>query len=39
MQKESCDILVIGGGPSGGVCVSIAKINNPDKKSSCFKRA
>jgi len=32
MQKESCDILVIGGGPAGGVCASIAKISNPDKK-------
>jgi len=32
MQKKSCDILVIGGGPAGGVCASIAKINNPNKK-------
>ena len=32
MQKECCDILVIGGGPSGGVCALTAKMNNPDKK-------
>jgi len=32
MQKESCDILVIGCGPAGGVCASTAKISNPDKK-------
>ena len=32
MQKENCDILVIGGGPAGGVCAFTAKINNPDKK-------
>jgi NADPH-dependent 2,4-dienoyl-CoA reductase/sulfur reductase-like enzyme len=32
MKKESCDILIIGGGPSGGVCASIAKINNQNKK-------
>jgi len=32
MQKESCDILIIGGGPSGGVCASTAKMNNPEKK-------
>ena len=32
MLKESCDILVVGGGPSGGVCAVTAKMNNPDKK-------
>ncbi|MCD6191051.1 MAG: NAD(P)/FAD-dependent oxidoreductase, partial [Sulfurimonas sp.] len=32
MKKESCDILVIGSGPAGGVCASTAKISNPDKK-------
>ena len=32
MLKESCDILVIGGGPAGGVCAVTAKMNNPDKK-------
>ena len=37
MQKESCDILVIGGGPAGGVCASIAKISNPDKKVIIFR--
>ena len=32
MQKKSCDILIIGAGPAGGVCAFTAKINNPDKK-------
>ena len=32
MQKENCDILIIGGGPAGGVCAFTAKINNPEKK-------
>ncbi len=32
MSKESCDILVIGAGPAGGVCAVTAKINNPEKK-------
>ena len=32
MKKENCDILIIGGGPAGGVCAFTAKINNPEKK-------
>ncbi|MFT5661814.1 MAG: NADH oxidase (H2O2-forming) [Sulfurimonas sp.] len=32
MNKESVDILIIGGGPSGGVCAVTAKMNNPDKR-------
>ncbi len=31
MQKMSCDILVIGAGPAGGVCAVTAKMNNPQK--------
>ncbi len=31
MKKESVDILIIGAGPSGGVCAVTAKMNNPDK--------
>jgi len=32
MQKTSCDILVIGGGPAGGVCAVTAKMNYPQKE-------
>ncbi len=32
MKKESCDILIIGGGPAGGVCASTAKISNSEKR-------
>ncbi len=32
MQKVSCDILVIGGGPAGGVCAVTAKMNYPQKE-------
>ena len=32
MQKISCDVLVIGGGPAGGVCAVTAKMNYPQKK-------
>ncbi len=32
MQKINCDILVIGGGPAGGVSAVTAKMNYPDKK-------
>lgn len=32
MQKVSCDVLVIGGGPAGGVCAMTAKMNYPDKE-------
>jgi len=32
MQKVSCDVLVIGGGPGGSVCAMTAKINYPDKE-------
>ncbi len=32
MKKENCDILIIGGGPAGGVCAVTAKMNNPEKK-------
>ncbi|MEA1891326.1 MAG: FAD/NAD(P)-binding oxidoreductase [Campylobacterota bacterium] len=31
MKKQSVDILIIGGGPAGGVCAVTAKMNNPDK--------
>lgn len=32
MQKRSCDVLVIGGGPAGGVAAVTAKMNFPQKK-------
>ena len=32
MKKISCDILVIGGGPAGGVAAVTAKMNYPDKE-------
>lgn len=31
MQKENVDVLIIGGGPAGGVCAVTAKMNNPEK--------
>ncbi len=31
MEKMNCDVLVIGGGPAGGVCAVTAKMNNPQK--------
>jgi len=32
MKKITCDILVIGGGPAGGVCAVTAKMNYPQKE-------
>jgi len=32
MKQIECDILVIGGGPAGGVCAITARMNYPDKK-------
>jgi pyruvate/2-oxoglutarate dehydrogenase complex dihydrolipoamide dehydrogenase (E3) component len=32
MEKRDCDILVIGGGPAGGVSAVTAKMNYPDKE-------
>lgn len=32
MQKVSCDVLIVGGGPAGGVCAVTAKMNNPEKE-------
>ena len=32
MQKIDCDILVIGGGPAGGVCAVSARMSYKDKK-------
>ena len=32
MQKVSCDVLIIGGGPAGGVSAVTAKMNYPDKE-------
>ncbi|MEA2046982.1 MAG: FAD-dependent oxidoreductase [Campylobacterota bacterium] len=31
MQKVNCDVLIIGGGPAGGVCAITAKMNYPEK--------
>jgi len=31
MEKVNCDVLIIGGGPAGGVCAVTAKMNYPDK--------
>ncbi len=31
-EKKQCDVLVIGGGPAGGVCAVTAKMNYPDKE-------
>ncbi len=32
MKKISCDVLIIGGGPAGGVCAMTAKMNYPQKE-------
>ena len=32
MQKINCDVLIIGGGPAGGVSAVTAKMNFPDKE-------
>ncbi|MEA1956009.1 MAG: FAD-dependent oxidoreductase [Campylobacterota bacterium] len=32
MEKVSCDVLIIGGGPAGGVSAVTAKMNYPEKK-------
>mgnify|MGYP002630689419 CR=1 FL=1 len=32
MQKIDCDVLIVGGGPAGGVTAVTAKMNYPDKK-------
>ena len=32
MEKTVCDVLIIGGGPAGGVCAVTAKMNYPRKK-------
>lgn len=32
MKKMNCDVLVIGGGPAGGVCAVTAKMNYPEKE-------
>ena len=32
MEKTVCDVLIIGGGPAGGVCAVTAKMNYPQKK-------
>jgi len=32
MKKVNCDVLVIGGGPAGGVCAMTAKMNYPEKE-------
>ncbi len=32
MEKKSCDILIIGGGPAGGVTAVTAKMNFPDRE-------
>jgi len=32
MKKVNCDVLIIGGGPAGGVCAVTAKMNYPHKE-------
>lgn len=32
MKTINCDVLIIGGGPAGGVCAVTAKMNYPEKK-------
>jgi len=32
MKQINCDILIIGGGPAGGVCAVTAKMNYPNKE-------
>jgi len=32
MEKVTCDVLIIGGGPAGGVCAMTSKMNYPDKE-------
>jgi len=32
LKKITCDVLIIGGGPAGGVCAVTAKMNYPEKK-------
>jgi NADPH-dependent 2,4-dienoyl-CoA reductase/sulfur reductase-like enzyme len=32
MNQIECDVLIIGGGPAGGVCAVTAKMNYPQKK-------
>jgi len=32
MEKINCDVLIIGGGPAGGVCAVTAKMNYPQKE-------
>jgi len=32
MEKQNCDVLIIGGGPAGGVCAVTAKMNYPEKE-------
>ncbi len=32
MEKRNCDVLIIGGGPAGGVCAVTAKMNYPEKE-------
>jgi pyruvate/2-oxoglutarate dehydrogenase complex dihydrolipoamide dehydrogenase (E3) component len=32
MKKVNCDVLIIGGGPAGGVCATTAKMNYPQKE-------
>ena len=32
LKKVNCDVLIIGGGPAGGVCAMTAKMNYPEKE-------
>ena len=32
MKRVDCDVLIIGGGPAGGVCAVTAKMNYPEKE-------